>query len=44
LVPAILVEIGFVSNPQEEKMLNDRSYRQKVADAITRSIVSYNDG
>ncbi|MFQ3206276.1 MAG: N-acetylmuramoyl-L-alanine amidase [Glaciecola sp.] len=36
--PSILVEVGFISNPQEEKNLNWRAYRQKLADSLFKSI------
>jgi N-acetylmuramoyl-L-alanine amidase len=36
--PSILVEVGFISNPQEEKNLNWREYRQQLADSLFKSI------
>lgn len=36
--PAILVECGFISNPTEEKLLNDDVYRSKIAFAIADAI------
>ena len=39
--PSILVEVGFISNPQEEKNLNWRAYRQQLADSLFRSIKLY---
>ena len=41
LVPAILVEAGFISNPREGRRLNDAGYRQRIADAIKQSIMEY---
>jgi len=41
LIPAVLVEVGFLSNPQEERLLNTRPYRQKIADSLARSILEY---
>ncbi|MBI4309635.1 MAG: N-acetylmuramoyl-L-alanine amidase [Candidatus Omnitrophica bacterium] len=41
LVPAVLVEVGFLSNRREEKKLNSSSYRQRLAEAIVRSIINY---
>jgi N-acetylmuramoyl-L-alanine amidase len=41
LIPAVLVEVGFLSNPQDEKGLKDPGYRQQIADAIVQSIVGY---
>jgi N-acetylmuramoyl-L-alanine amidase len=36
--PSILVEVGFISNPQEEKNLNWHAYRQQLADSLFKSI------
>ena len=41
LVPAVLVEVGFVTNPKESSLLKDGAYRQRLADAITKSILGY---
>lgn len=41
MIPSVLVEIGFLTNPQEEKMLRTPLYRQKLASALSASIVSY---
>ena len=40
-VPAVLVECGFVSNPQELALLNDDSYRRKMAWAIMMGYWNY---
>ncbi len=40
-MPSILVEIAFVSNPQEEKRLRSRKYRQALAQGIFRGIRKY---
>ncbi len=39
--PAILVECGFISNPEEAELLCSDSYRHKVACAIYTSIIEY---
>ena len=39
--PSILVEVGFISNPQEEKNLNWRAYREQLADSLHTSITRY---
>jgi len=39
--PAILVEVGFVSSPTEERMLRNSYYRQKLAEGILRGIGQY---
>ena len=40
-IPAVLVEVGFLSNKKEEKLLKDNQYRQKVANSIAESILEY---
>lgn len=40
-IPSILIEVGFISNPKEEKSLNTRSYRAKIAKEIKTGIVQY---
>lgn len=37
-IPAILVECGFISNPDEEKKLNDEDYQSRVAWAIAEAV------
>ena len=39
--PGVLVEGGFLSNPQEAAMLRTEAYRQQVADWIFKGIMSY---
>ncbi|MBK1680044.1 N-acetylmuramoyl-L-alanine amidase [Rhodocyclus tenuis] len=40
-IPSILVETAFISNPEEEKRLNDEAYQDKMADAILAGIRKY---
>ena len=40
-LPAILIECGFLSNPIEEKKLNDDDYRSRLAWAISDAIENY---
>lgn len=40
-IPSILVETAFISNPEEEKRLNDDAYQEKMADAILSGIRKY---
>ena len=40
-MPAVIVEIGFISNPAEERLLLDPLYQDKVAWAIYSGIVKY---
>ena len=42
-IPSILVETAFISNPEEEKRLNDEAYQDKLVDAIFSGIKSYLD-
>lgn len=39
--PSILVEVGFISNPQEEKNLNWQTHRERLADAMFESIKAF---
>ncbi|MEW5787591.1 MAG: N-acetylmuramoyl-L-alanine amidase [Pseudomonadota bacterium] len=40
-IPSILVETAFISNPEEEKRLNDEAYQDKMAQAIVNGIRRY---
>ena len=40
-IPSILVETAFISNPDEEKRLNDDAYRDQMATAIMKGIKRY---
>ena len=40
-VPSILVETAFISNPDEERRLNDEAYQDKLARAILNGIKRY---
>lgn len=40
-IPSILVETAFISNPEEERKLNDEAYQNKMADAILSGIKRY---
>ena len=42
--PSTLVEIGFLSNPEEAKLLTKEDYQKKVAAAIYRGILKYGSG
>ena len=39
--PAIIVECGFLSNPDEAKLLESDEYQEKVAKAIAEGIIKY---
>ena len=40
-IPSILIETAFISNPEEEKRLNDDAYQDKLAEAIFSGIKKY---
>ncbi|MCF8419216.1 MAG: N-acetylmuramoyl-L-alanine amidase [Melioribacteraceae bacterium] len=42
-MPGVLVETGFISNPEDEKYLNSSSGQQKIANAIFKSIAEYRE-
>ena len=42
-IPSILIETAFISNPEEEKRLNDEAYQDKMASAIAAGIKAYFD-
>lgn len=42
-VPAVLLEMGYLSNSQDEKLLNSAKHRKKVLKSVTRSINKYFD-
>ncbi|MDQ0091854.1 N-acetylmuramoyl-L-alanine amidase [Paenibacillus anaericanus] len=43
-IPAVLVEVGFLSHPEESKWLKDDAYQRKVAGAIYKGILRYTAG
>jgi len=40
-IPSALVELGCLSNPKEERLLQQRGYQQKIARGLVRAIESY---
>jgi len=40
-IPSILVETAFISNPEEEKRLNDEAYQEQMAEALLAGIRRY---
>jgi len=40
-MPSILAEIGFVSNPRDERLLRRSEQRQKIAEALYKGVVQY---
>ncbi len=42
-MPAVLLELGFLSHSEEERKLGDRSYQRQLARAIGDAILAYRD-
>lgn len=42
-IPSILIETAFISNPEEEKHLNDPGYQDKLVNAIVDGVKDYFD-
>lgn len=40
-MPSVLIEVSFISNPEEEKLLSEDEYRFKIAKAIYEGIEKY---
>jgi N-acetylmuramoyl-L-alanine amidase len=40
-MPNVLIEVGFLSNPTEEKKLKKASYRQQIAEAVYSAIFKF---
>ena len=40
-VPGVLIECGFLSNPNERYLLQKADYQKKVADTITEGVIHY---
>ena len=40
-VPSVLIETGFISNPDEEKKLNDPQHRVRIAEAVMLGVRDY---
>lgn len=40
-VPAVLVEVAYLSNPSEEKLLADPAFRQRAAQGMYNGITQY---
>lgn len=39
--PAVLVEVAFISNPDEERRLNDEAFQNQVAETVFRGLSQY---
>ncbi len=42
-MPAILAEVGFLSNPRDEKLLRTGAYRQKIAEHLYKGVSRYSE-
>ena len=40
-IPSVLIEMGYLSNPAEERLLRQPAYQRKLADAIARAMDGY---
>lgn len=40
-IPSVLVECGFISNPEEERMLLDEAYQKQLAEAVCRGVCAF---
>jgi N-acetylmuramoyl-L-alanine amidase len=40
-MPAILIETGFINNPEDERYLNSNEGQQELAEAITQAVIHY---
>jgi N-acetylmuramoyl-L-alanine amidase len=40
-MPCVIVECGFITNPDEEKKLNDPAYQEKIWDCVTKGVLNY---
>ena len=41
LMPAVLIEVGFMSNPQEERLLGEPGFQKDVARAVSRAVLEF---
>ncbi|MGE5704959.1 MAG: N-acetylmuramoyl-L-alanine amidase family protein, partial [Clostridia bacterium] len=42
--PAVLVEVGFLSNAKEAKLLDDQAYQKAMANAIYQGVLRHFSG
>ena len=42
-MPAILIETGFINNPEDERYINSDSGQQEMAEAITQAVIRYKE-
>lgn len=42
-IPVMLLEMGFMTNPEEDKLLNSDAYQNKIVSGIAEGVAKYND-
>lgn len=42
--PSVLIELGYLNNPEEAAKLNDSAYQDKMVDSLAKAIVEYATG
>ena len=40
-IPSVLVEVGYISNPKEEKLLSTSHFQEKTANALKESVIRF---
>ena len=40
-MPSVLLELGFLTNPQDSKLLNSKNGQKELAEQITSGIIEY---
>lgn len=40
-VPSILLELGFMTNPEEDKKMSDKKFQEKMVDGMTNGMIAY---
>lgn len=39
--PGVLLEVGFLTNPNERYLLQQKDYQSKICDAIIEGVINY---
>jgi len=42
-MPAVLIEIGYLSNPEEEQLLTSNEFQGRIATAVSEAVVAFRD-
>ena len=42
-MPAVLIEMGYLSNPEEEKLLRSNEFQNGIALALTEAVSAFRD-